>query len=78
MVGTTRQTTLREVMLMETTSVPGKRARGKAQETITHLIEKMIAMDGQPFSLVENVAIHWLVHHVAAWYNSSHRRTMSQ
>lgn len=61
-----------------TLPVLGKRARGQTWETVTHLIGEMTAVDDQPFSLVEDVAVLRLTHHVAAWYNIPSRRTMSQ
>lgn len=49
----------------------------KAQEVVIYLTGEMTAVDGQPLSLMEDVAFRWLPQYMAPWYYVPSQRTMS-
>lgn len=56
-----RQVTIQEVTLLGITTVPSRKVMQGSQEAVTSLVDEMIAVEGQPFLMIKNVAFHQLL-----------------
>ncbi|KAJ7324562.1 hypothetical protein JRQ81_017582 [Phrynocephalus forsythii] len=72
-----RQATLQEVVPL-CGSFVSQHNRAKAQETTTHVVGEMVAMNGLSLSFVESSGFRHLMKHVAPWYEPPSWRTFSR